>query len=295
MNVKVLTGIRSLAADHDVFVVDLWGTLHDGVSAYPGAIDALKRLIGQGKRVGLLSNVPRRKKDAEIILANVGITPELYTTLITSGEAVYLALRDRPDVWHRRLTGPCWHLGPKRERGLFEGLDFALLDGPDGAGFCVATGAQMNEEQVEDYQDALDRGLALGLPMICANPDIVVPVGDALVICAGAFAAYYARNGGDVFWHGKPHAAIYRTLFEELEALGGGPVDPARAIAIGDALTTDIAGAANAGIASALLVGGVHRPDLRLNWRGKPDKKALAALIEGADAKPDSVLRRFAW
>ena len=170
-----------------------------------------------------------------------------------------------------------------------------MLDGPERAGFCVATGAKMNEERVEDYQKELDRGLELGLKMICANPDIVVPVGDALVICAGAFAEYYAGQGGDVFWHGKPHAAIYRHLFRELEGLGGAAVALSRVIAIGDSLTTDIAGAANAGIASALVVGGVHRAALKLNWRGKPNKKALAALIEGAAVKPDYVLRRFGW
>ncbi len=292
---KMLKGICTLAKDYDVFVVDLWGTIHDGVTAYPGAIDALKRLIAAGKRVALLSNVPRRTEAAERILADVGVTPGLYTLLVTSGEAVHAALRDRPDSWHQALKGACWHLGAKRERGIFEGLGIDVLEGPVGAGYCVATGAKMNEERVEDYQKDLDRGLYLGLPMICANPDIVVPVGDALVICAGAFAEYYAGKGGNVFWHGKPHAAIYRSLFAALEALGGEPVDLARTIAVGDSLVTDIAGAANAGIAGALLVGGVHRPQLKLNWRGKPNKKALAALLADAVAKPDYVLRRFVW
>jgi HAD superfamily hydrolase (TIGR01459 family) len=295
MSSTMLKGIRSLAKTHDVFIVDLWGTLHDGITAYPGAIDALKRLIGAGKRVVLLSNVPRRTVAAAAIVAEFGITPDLYTLMITSGEAVHTALRDRPDAWHQRLSGPCWHIGSKRERGIFEDLDIVLRESPEGAGFCVATGAKMNEERVEDYQKDLDHGLSLGLPMICANPDIVVPVGDALVTCAGAFAAYYADKGGDVFWHGKPHEAIYRHLLRELELLEGAPVDTSRVVAIGDSLTTDIAGAANAGLASALLVGGVHRSALKLNWRGKPDKAALAALLESAEAKPDYVLRRFVW
>ena len=153
----------------------------------------------------------------------------------------------------------------------------------------------MNEERVEDYQEDLDRGLALGLPMICANPDIVVPVGDMLAICAGAFAEYYEDRGGDVCWHGKPHAPIYAQLFAELETAGGGPVDPARTLAIGDSLYTDITGAAGLGLATALLVGGVHAPVLKLNWRGKPDRDALATLIDNSAAKPDHVLRRFAW
>jgi ribonucleotide monophosphatase NagD (HAD superfamily) len=114
------------------------------------------------------------------------------------------------------------------------------------------------------------------------------------VVCPGAFAEYYAAAGGDVFWHGKPHRPIYHRLFAALEILGGA-VDPARTIAIGDGLPTDIQGAANAGIASLLLTGGVHRRELRVNWRGQPDKAALAALLDSAPAKPDYWMKRLVW
>jgi HAD superfamily hydrolase (TIGR01459 family) len=294
MTAGFLTGIRSLAERYDTFIVDLWGTLHNGIEAYPGAIDALARLEAAGKRVVLLSNAPRRAAAAEHTLAAVGIKPHHYGLLITAGEAAHTALRDRSDDWHRKLEGPCWHLGPTRDRSVFEGLDLDILEKPDGAGFCLVTGARLDLEVVDDYRRELDTALRRGLPMICANPDLVVPVGDALVVCAGAFAADYAERGGDVFWHGKPHKPIYERVFAGLEALGG-PVDLARTIAIGDALATDISGAIVAGIASGLLVGGVHAPELRLNWRGRPNKKALARLLEDSAAKPDYVLRRFAW
>jgi HAD superfamily hydrolase (TIGR01459 family) len=294
MRIKLLRGIRSLVDRYDTYVIDLWGTLHNGIVAYPGAIDALIRLKEKGKRIGLLSNAPRRAKPAVEMLEGMGIKAELYDAIITSGESVFRALRDRPDPWHQNLTGACWHLGPIRDRSVFDGLDLDLREHPEGTGFCVATGAKMNEERVEDYQEDLDKGLALGLPMICANPDIWVPVGDILAICAGAFAEYYEGKGGDVNWHGKPHRPIYTQLFTELEAVGAS-VDPARTLAVGDGLHTDVAGAAGAGIASALLVGGVHAPALKLNWRGKPNRDALTTLIDNSTAKPDHVLRRFAW
>lgn len=295
MSVKALRGIRSLIDRYDTFVVDLWGTLHNGIVVYPGAIDGLMRLKAAGKRIALLSNVPRRVRPAVELLESFGIRPEVYDVIMTSGESVHRSLRDRPNDWYKKLTGACWHLGNPRDRRIFEGLGLDLREEPDGAGFCVATGVKMNEERLEDYQKDLDRGLELGLPMVCANPDIMVPVGDMLAICAGAFAEYYEAQGGDVSWHGKPHAPIYKELFAELEAAGGGTTDPARTLAIGDGLHTDITGAAAAGISSALLVGGVHRPELKINWRGKPNKNALTALIDNADAKPDHVLRRFAW
>jgi HAD superfamily hydrolase (TIGR01459 family) len=294
MSIKSLRGIRSLVDRYDTYVIDLWGTLHNGVVAYPGAIDALTRLKESGKRIGLLSNVPRRANLAVEMLEGMGIKAELYDAIITSGESVFRALRDRPDPWHQNLTGACWHLGPIRDRRVFDGLDLDLREHPEGTGFCVATGTKMSEERVEDYQEDLDEGLALGLPMICANPDIWVPAGDVLAICAGAFAEYYESKGGDVNWHGKPHKPIYTQLFAELETVGAS-VDPTRTLAIGDGLHTDVAGGAGAGIASALLVGGVHAPTLKLNWRGKPNRDALTRLIDNSDAKPDHVLRRFAW
>jgi HAD superfamily hydrolase (TIGR01459 family) len=293
---RSLRGIRSLVERYDTYVVDLWGTLHNGVAPYPGAIDALTRLKAKGKRIALLSNAPRRPPPIAAMLDGMGIKAALYDVLLSSGESVFRALRDRPDDWHRKLSGACWHLGPARgDRSVFEGLGLELREGPEGAGFCVATGTKMNEERVEDYQEVLDRGLALGLPMICANPDIMVPVGDMLVTCAGALAKYYEDKGGDVCWHGKPHAGIYKELFVEIEVAGGGSVDLERTLAVGDGLHTDIAGAVGAGIKSALLVGGVHAPDLMLNWRGKPNRDALTTLIDNADLKPDHVLRRFAW
>jgi HAD superfamily hydrolase (TIGR01459 family) len=294
MIIKSLRGIRSLVDRYDTYVIDLWGTLHNGIVPYPGAIDALSRLKDKGKRIGLLSNAPRRAELAVEMLDGMGIRAELYDAILTSGESVFRALRDRPDPWHRKLAGACWHLGTARDRRVFDGLDLDLREHPDGTGFCVVTGAKMNEERVEDYQEDLDKALALGLPMICANPDIWVPIGDILAICAGAFAEYYEGKGGDVNWHGKPHAPIYKQLFTELEAAGAS-VDPARTLAIGDGLHTDVAGAAGAGIASALLVGGVHAPVLKPNWRGKPNRDALTTLIDNSDAKPDHVLRRFAW
>jgi HAD superfamily hydrolase (TIGR01459 family) len=294
MSIKSLRGIRSLVDRYDTYVIDLWGTLHNGIVPYPGAIDALSRLKDKGKRIGLLSNAPRRAELAVEMLDGMGIKAELYDAILTSGESVFRALRDRPDPWHRKLAGACWHLGTTRDRRVFDGLDLDLREHPEGTGFCVATGAKMNEERVEDYQEDLDKGLALGLPMICANPDIWVPVGDILAICAGAFAEYYEGKGGDVNWHGKPHPPIYKQLFAELEAIGA-TVDPARTLAIGDGLHTDVAGAVGAGIASALLVGGVHAPVLKPNWRGKPNRDALTTLIDNSDAKPDHVLRRFAW
>lgn len=293
--VPVVRGLRSLVDRYDTFIVDLWGTLHDGVTPYPGAIDALVRLQNCGKQVALLSNAPKRASWTAQFLTSLGIPESLYTTLLTSGESVYVALRDRPDAWHRQLSGPCWLLGSQRDTSLFDGLDLTLTDAPDGAGFCVATGTRVNGEQVEDRRDELDRAIAAGIPMICANPDLIVPAGSDLVLCAGAFARYYEENGGRVFWHGKPYSEIYRTLTDKLAVAMDRPVDGERVLAVGDGMSTDIAGASKLGFASALVAGGLHRRDLKLNWLGRPSPAAYEALAEQAKARPNHVLKRFVW
>lgn len=294
MSAEHLSGIAPLMERYDVFVVDLWGTLHDGIKPYPGAIGAMKRLKKAGKRVALLSNAPRRAVLAEKTLVEMGFG-DLYALLLTSGESVHASLRDRPDEWHRQLSGKCWHLGPPRDRSIFEGLDILVTGTPEGAGFCVATGIDLNEETLEDYRPMLDRARELELPMVCANPDIKVPVGDQIVLCAGAFAEYYREIGGDVFWHGKPYPAIYEELFADIEALGGGSVDRKRTIAIGDGLSTDIWGARRAGIASALVLCGVHRPRVKTNWLGRPEQESLDVLFATAPVPPDFTLPSLKW
>jgi len=63
-----------------------------------------------------------------------------------------------------------------RERSVFEGLDIDVRETPQGCGLCVATGAKMNEERVEDYQRELDYGLFHGLPMVLRGTQtIIVP------------------------------------------------------------------------------------------------------------------------
>jgi HAD superfamily hydrolase (TIGR01459 family) len=290
-----LGGIRSLARRYDTFILDVWGTLHDGVRVYPGALNALKKLTASGIRVALLSNAPRRATPTAAMLDAMGISASLYQHLVTSGESVHAALRDRSDCWYRHLHGPCWHLGLVRDRSIFEGLDLDLREVPRGAGFSVVTGPRLGVETVADYQPQLDEALAAGLPMICANPDISVPAGDMMVTCAGAFASYYAAQGGEVRWHGKPYPGIYDRLFSELATITGRPVEPGQTLAIGDGLHTDIAGAAAVGIDSVLLTNGVHRLELKVNWRGRPAKTALAALLESAKAPPTYMSSRFAW
>jgi ribonucleotide monophosphatase NagD (HAD superfamily) len=110
------------------------------------------------------------------------------------------------------------------------------------------------------------------LEFISANPDLIVDVGGVLLPCAGTLGQFYEQLGGAVYWAGKPYAPAYHQAFETLAQLAGGPVDRSRILAIGDALRTDIAGAAEAGLDALLIAQGIHRDDLMPDGRITPER-----------------------
>ncbi len=284
-------GLAPLAGHYDGFILDLWGVLHDGVRAYPGVTDCLARLAALGKRVCLLSNAPRRLGPVAELLAGMGITPDLYHHLVTSGEATFEALAARADPWHAGLGRACLHLGPPHDRALFDDLsDVTLVADPEQAEFVVNTGPSSYDGTPLDYGPVLERCARRGLPMVCANPDLEVMVGSRVVECAGTLARRYRDLGGSVRYHGKPHASVYRRCFDLL-----GLTDRRRILAIGDTLHTDVAGAAAAGIDAALVTGGILFRDLGGLWGRLPDPGRLTDLLAAQEQRPAVILPCLVW
>ena len=209
---------------------------------------------------------------------------------MSSGEEAWCHLKDRPDAWYRALGRRCYHLGPDRDHGMREGLDYDFVEALATADFVLATGALEREDTVETYAPFLEEVRARGLPMICANPDLVVRRGEILEICAGAIAARYAELGGEVHYHGKPQAAIYRTCLGLLDG-----VDPRRILAVGDSIRTDILGAQRAGLRSVFVLSGIHSEVLLPDPGGPVDMAGLAGLCSEKGAWPLGALITFAW
>ncbi|GAN76330.1 TIGR01459 family HAD-type hydrolase [Acidisphaera rubrifaciens] len=253
-----LRGLATLADAYDGFIVDLWGVVHDGVRPYPGAISCLAALRDQGKPLVLLSNAPRRAASARTALRAMGIADDLYTDLVTSGEAVHRALRERADPWFASLGRRVFHLGPERDRNVYTGLDLEPVPTPAGASFVLNTGPddEADPTDLAAFAPVLAACRAASLPMICANPDLDVIRDGVRMLCAGALAQQYAMLGGDVRSLGKPDPAIYGPVIDRLG------VPPGRILAIGDSLRTDIAGAAACGIDACWVLGGIHADEL---------------------------------
>ena len=279
-----IQGLGDIAAGYDGFIVDLWGVVHDGVRPYPAALDALRHL--DGRPVLLLSNAPRRAASAQAMLRRMGVADGLYTGILTSGEATWLALRDRTDPWFARLGRRAYHLGPQRDRNVLVGLDLIVVARPAEAEFLVNTGPDdgvADPGALDAFVPELDACLDAGLPMICANPDLVVMRDGVRILCAGSLARYYQGRGGEVVSLGKPDPAIYVRALEMLA------VPAARVLAIGDSLHTDIGGAAGAAIDSLWVLGGIHAAALA------GDDAAASAEAAAQGLRPKAMIERLTW
>ena len=271
-----LDGVATLTPEYDGFIVDLWGVIHDGTTLYDGALDALARLRRTGKPIVLLSNAPRRAAAAQSGLRALGVGDDLYTAVMTSGEATWSALE-------HHAGARIFHLGPDRDRNVLDGRDVTRVESPQDATLFLNTGPDDRHDSIgiEPYLPEVAACLAAGLPMICANPDLeVIRAGGVRVVCAGALALWYEERGGKVRWIGKPYPEIYATTLDLL----GVPAD--RVLAIGDALRTDIAGAQAAGIDSCWVLGGIHALDTPEHAEAEAEAVAL---------RPIATIPGFRW
>lgn len=282
----LIAGLDAIAERYDGYLIDLWGVMHDGVAVYPAARHCLERLAERGARVVLLSNAPRRSGEAVIRNEKLGIPRQLYRKLVTSGEESWRDLAARADPFWQDVGPRYFPIMAERDRSVIEGLALTPVS-VAAADFLLCTGVEDDKVRVEDFDAALDIAARRGLKMLCANPDLEVVRGGVREICAGAVAAAYERRGGEVRYHGKPHAPIYRRCFEEM--IG---IPPARILAIGDSLRTDIAGAAAAGIASLFVTDGIHGAEL---GGASPDPAKLARKLAAAAAQPTYVSGRLSW
>lgn len=285
-----LSGFAPLADRFDGFILDLWGVIHDGVNAFPHAVDTLAHLKAAGKRTLLLSNVPRPNEAVQIMMRRMGIADSLYSGILTSGEAVRRALQSPPELWWAELGTRVFHLGPERDRPVLEGLPYEIAAGPEDADFVLNTGPDdhRNPSDLAEFEAVLQACAKHRLKMICANPDLEVIRGGVRVLCAGALALRYRELGGDVRSLGKPDPAIYQPALTALD------LSADRVLAVGDSLRTDIAGATGVDLAACWVLDGIHGEALS-DGQGGFDPKKIEMAAQDAGLTPIASLPRFVW
>ncbi len=290
MPVHLIAGLRELAPRYEGFILDLWGVIHDGVAPIPEAIDCLRSLIDEGKRIVLLSNAPRRAEDVVRRINALGVPAGLYHHVMSSGEEAWQHLSARDDAFYAALGRRCLHIGSERDLEIRQELDLDYVDDPEDAEFILNTGPAGWDDRIEDYEPLLRKALDHGLPMVCANPDLVVQRGTTLHLCAGALAKWYEEAGGRVRWHGKPFRSVYDSCLRLLDI-----ADRSRILAVGDSLRTDIAGAAGAGIDSLLIAGGIHAEEFGTPGERHPDLARVEAALHESGYDPVGVAWSLRW
>jgi HAD superfamily hydrolase (TIGR01459 family) len=276
-----------MAAGYELVLSDVWGVIHNGLAANSAACDALTTFRKQGGSVVLITNAPRPGAVvARTMLDPLAVPHSAYDEIISSGDVTHALIAARAG---QRV----FHIGPKRDLGLFDGLD-APLAVVEEADYCVCSGLVDDRvETPQDYYELIEQMRERRLPMICANPDIVVERGPELLYCAGAIADLYAAAGGDVIYAGKPHRPIYEQALELAAKARGGFPDHRRILAIGDSVRTDLKGAAAFGVDCLFITSGIHAEEL--GGRESPDPETLAQVFAAAGLFPKAVMRQLAW
>ncbi len=276
-----IAGLRELAGEFDALLCDVWGVLHNGVRAFPAAVDAIGRFRRSAGPVILITNAPRPHGPIRKQLKALGVPDEAYDDIVTSGDVTREVIAVRPGI---KLL----HIGPDRDLPFYEGLD-AVFVGEDEAEMVSCTGLVDDDmETPEHYRALFERLVARRLTMVCANPDIVVERGERLVYCAGALARLYNELGGTAILVGKPHKPIYVSAKSRVAELGG-----TRLLAIGDGLPTDIRGAVDNGVPALFVTGGIHAADF--GPPSEPDGERVAARLEAEGLSATAIIPALAW
>ena len=277
-----------LLADYDVVLADVWGVVHDGQRAYAGAGAAFARFRAGGGTVLLLSNAPMPAPWVAQVLDQKGVRRDSWDAIVSSGD---ITLAHVAAEGYARIH----HIGPPRDQPLLDAMTAELVD-LDEAEAVVCTGlVDDRRETAADYHPRLSRALAGALPLVCANPDLVVDVGGDLLPCAGVIAGAYEALGGSVYWAGKPHAPAYAMAMATVARLRGVAPDLGRVLAIGDAVRTDIAGAHRFGLASLFIGQGIHRDEVMRDGRIWRDGLARLLARDCPAGRPLAAMVGVAW
>ena len=286
-NAPIVSRLSDIASNYDVIFSDVWGVVHNGLTPHHAAGVALTEFRRNGGVVIMISNAPRPAWSVVEQLNAIGVVSSAYDAIVTSGDVTQGLARAMPDPH-------CFHIGAEKDEPLFRDLSVKRVQ-KEKASFIICSGLKDDEtETVADYTDLLADLYQRNLPMICANPDLVVERGDKLILCAGALADVYQDMGGKVTQAGKPHQPIYEATYTKAMSILGKALQKSRILGIGDAIRTDVAGAKAFGIDSLFLSAGIHTSELH-GIDGKLSPAKLNEFIQTQAFRPMATSEYLIW
>jgi HAD superfamily hydrolase (TIGR01459 family) len=282
-SLRFVERLRDLVDGVEVILSDIWGVVHNGLEAFPEACEALHTYRQRGGTVILITNAPRPADSVQRQLRKFGVADEAYDAIVSSGDLTRNFVADHPGK-------KMFWIGPERDSSIHRGLD-AVMAPLEQADYIVCTGLFDDEtESAEDYRAMMLLAREHKLPLICANPDIVVERGDRLIYCAGAIAELYRELGGEAIFYGKPHRPIYERAMALAVERRGQPTSLDRVLAIGDSVRTDLTGAHGFGIDCLFLTRGIHSEEFE-----GIDQLDPASVKELFGHPPRALMRELRW
>ncbi len=252
MSELTFKSLKNVIDNYDLFLFDLWGVIVEGDHLYPGVIEGINEILTQ-KNVIFLTNAPRPNYLLTKKLQSWGlnnITPE---KIVSSGDISRQLIQEHQKTLNHRVK--IFHLGQERNEDTLHNIDCDLISQIEQADILLLSLYRDEHENINEYNQLLEKAAQLPhLHNICSNPDVIIPVQENIRYCSGYFANIIEKHGGSVIYAGKPKASIYNRVFELHPN-----INKDRILMIGDTFETDILGANNSGIHSALVLSGNSR------------------------------------
>ena len=240
-------GLSSIVDNYQLFYVDLWGVVHNGLFLHVEAIKALREITNKKKDYILLTNAPRPNHSVKSFLEKLGMEKEIRDHVFTSGEAALLYLKKN------FLDETFFHIGPPRDFDLFKDFEKMKSNNIDNCDYILCTGLFDNHDKdLTYYKNLFEKNVKK--KMICTNPDLIVDKGNNRELCAGSIAMVFEKMGGEVIYFGKPYPEVYNQSINNKNK---------KILSIGDNLNTDIKGANLLNYDSLLISNGIHKNEIR--------------------------------
>ena len=239
-------GLSSIVDNYNLFYIDLWGVVHNGVNLYQGAIDTLKEISKKKKDYVLPTNAPRPNSTKKNFLKKMGMDKEISDNVFTSGEAALNYLNKN------YFDEKFYHVGPPRDFDLFKSFEKMKLNNIENSEYIICTGLfDEHDNDLNYYKKLFEKSLKK--KMICTNPDLIVDRGDTRELCAGSVAMVFEKMGGEVIYFGKPYPEVYNQSINNKNK---------KILSIGDNLNTDIKGANLLNYDSLIISNGIHKNEI---------------------------------
>ena len=263
-------GLKSIFGEYDLFFIDIWGVVHNGIKLYENAIKVLDELSNNDKKFILLTNAPRPNLTVINTLKKMGLN-NFSDTVFTSGEASKRYLLENFN------NKKFFHLGPPRDFDLFKTFEDNKVLNIDDSDYLLCSGLfEEHEDDLGYYKTLLSKHISK--KMICTNPDLIVDRGDKREYCAGSIAKSFEEIDGKVIYFGKPYSPVYEIAAD---------VNNKKILCIGDNLNTDIKGANIQNFDSLLITGGIHREEI--------SKLSIKNVLKNYEAKIDYFQKELKW